>query len=119
MLVFFLLKKSCFCSNTIMEYIKHSANSDLAFNAQNRSQQAELESWREGRRRGVADNGLGAGTVEREARRGILPRHPPVILNTGHCLKSSSTLPQASSAEGCSTSRLAADFEKSCDPMKS
>ena len=39
-----------------------------------------------GRRRGVADNGLGAGTVEREARRGILPRHPPVILNTVQCL---------------------------------
>ena len=66
-----------------MEYITHSANSDLAFNAQNRSQQAELE---KGGRRGVADNGLGAGTVEREARRGILPRHPPVILNTVQCL---------------------------------
>ena len=39
-----------------------------------------------GRRRGVADNGLGAGTVEREARRGILPHHPPVILNTVQCL---------------------------------
>ena len=46
-LMFFLFKENFFCSNTIMEYITHSANSDLAFNAQNRSQQAELENWRE------------------------------------------------------------------------